>query len=98
MNQSKPNPGVGVRSWLAGTPRSLLNVELSERSPDLRHSQTVLVVDGSCWQNGRHNDWSRLAGHRFSGLQNGGRLAFRRKDVRSAPELSFPLPEDNPIP
>lgn len=36
MSQLKLNPDVGVRSWLAGTPRSLLNVELSERSPDLR--------------------------------------------------------------
>lgn len=49
------------------------------------------------WQNGRHDNWSRPAGHRFSGLQNGGHLAFRRKDIRSVPELSFPLADSDPI-
>lgn len=43
-------------------------------------------------------DRSHLAGHRFSGLQSGGRLAVQRKDVRSAPGLSPPLPARDPVP
>lgn len=82
MHQSKLDPGVGVRSWLAGTPRSPPYVELSGRSPDLRDVQTVLFVDGSRWRNGGMMTGVAGTGYRFSSLQHGGYLAFRRKDVR----------------